>query len=76
MLRRFHFERLEDKSGIGKVAYGVMFDDGQIALHWEGTHTSINIFKSIDDLIFVHGHQGATQIVFDDPEEDKISEVK
>ena len=73
MLKRFHFDRIKDASGvsgIGVVASGVMFDDGQIALHWEGTHASINIYHSVEDLLFVHGHQGSTQIVWDDPLED------
>jgi len=69
-LRRFHFERNEDKSGVsgcGRVATGVMFDDGQIALHWEGLHSSINIYHSIEDLLYVHGHNGATELIWDDP---------
>jgi hypothetical protein len=70
MLKRFHFERNMDVSGVsgcGVVATGVLFDDGQIALHWESDHPSINIYRSIDDLLFIHGHEGATKIVWDDP---------
>ena len=70
MLKRFHLERAKDISGVsgcGIVACGVMFDDGQIALHWEGQHSSINIYKSLSDLEFIHGHEGSTRIVFDDP---------
>jgi hypothetical protein len=71
-LRRFHFERAKDISGVsgcGVVAFGAMWDDGQIALHWEGAHSSINIYHSIDDLLYVHGHEGSTKIVWDDPSE-------
>lgn len=71
MLRRFHLERARDISGIsgcGIVAFGVMFDDGQIALHWEGIHSSLNIYKSMDDVLHIHGHEGMTKIVFDDPQ--------
>lgn len=71
-MRRFHFERAKDVSGIsgcGIVACGVLFDDGQVAVHWTGAHSSINIYKSMDDVIYVHGHDGCTRIVFDDPEE-------
>lgn len=70
MIKRFHFERAKDISGIsgcGKVACGVMFDDGQIALHWVGEHSSINIYRSIDDLLYVHGHNGTTKLIWDDP---------
>lgn len=68
-LKRFHLEREADVSGIsgcGVVAFGVIFADGQIALHWEGLHSSINIYRSVDDLLFIHGHEGLTRIVFDD----------
>ena len=70
MLRRFHFSREKDVSGIsgcGIVACGVMFDDGQIALRWAGDHPSLNIYKSIEDLEYIHGHSGSTKIIWDDP---------
>ena len=73
-IRRFHLERNNDLSGVsgcGTVAYGVTFCDGQIALHWQGEHSSLNIYKSVEDLLFIHGHEGATIIVWDDPEEVK-----
>ena len=70
-LRRFHFERLEDASGVsgcGKVAEGCLFTDtGEAVVHWLGRHGSINLYRSLDDVIYVHGHEGRTKIVFDDP---------
>lgn len=69
MLRRFHFDRKCDVSGVsgcGVVASGVMWDDGKVAIHWEGTHSSINIYNSIEDMIYIHGHNGSTTIVWDD----------
>jgi len=70
MLKRFHFDRKNDFSGVSgtgdHIASGVKFDDGQVALHWEGPHSSIGIYKSIEDLLFVHGHGGATIIIWDD----------
>lgn len=69
-MRRFHFERNKDISGIsgiGKVAEGCLFSDtGQAVVHWLGEHPCINIYMSLDDVIFVHGHDGSTKIVFDD----------
>lgn len=69
-LRRFHFDRLEDASGVsgcGRVAEGCLFTDtGEAVVHWLGKHGSINLYHSIDDVIQVHGHEGRTQIVFDD----------
>jgi hypothetical protein len=73
-LRRFHLERAKDISGVsgcGAVAFGVMFDDGQIALHWEGAHSSINIYRSLEDVEFIHSHGDCTKIVWDDPIEIK-----
>lgn len=69
-LRRFHFDRLEDSSGVsgcGRVAEGCIFTDtGAAVVHWLGKYGSINLYSSIDHVIQVHGHEGRTQIVFDD----------
>jgi hypothetical protein len=76
MLKRFHFERIEDvsgTSGCGKVAEGCVFPTGEAVVYWLGAHSSINMYHSIDDVIFIHGHQGKTRIVWDDPPEDKKS---
>jgi len=73
-MRRFHFERLEDASGIsgcGKVAEGVIFSNGKVVLEWLSNHASTNLYDSIDDVEYIHGHQGRTKIVFDDPEDKK-----
>ena len=81
-LRRFHFERLEDASGVsgcGKVAEGCLFTDtGEAVVHWLGKHGSINVYHSLEDVIYVHGHEGRTRIVFDDPqiESGKKEELK
>ena len=69
-IRRFHFERLEDASGVsgtGEVAEGCLFTTGEAVVHWRGSHGSINVYHSIEDVFFVHGHEGKTRIVFDDP---------
>jgi len=74
MLRRFHFLRKEDvsgTSGCGVVAEGVEFSDGHVALTWLSRFPSINLYDCIDDVVSIHGHDGRTQIVFDDPAEVK-----
>jgi hypothetical protein len=61
----FYLERDEDVSGvsgIGIVATGVVFPDGQCVLQWKNTG-SIAIYRDLDTLIEVHGHSGATRIV-------------
>lgn len=69
-IRRFHFERLEDASGVsgcGIVAEGCIFlDTGEAVVHWLGEHSSINIYHSIGDILYIHGHNGKTKIIFDD----------
>lgn len=69
-VRRFHFLRSEDASGVsgcGKVAEGCLFTDtGEAVVHWLGNHGSINVYKSLDDVLFVHGHGGKTKIIFED----------
>jgi len=70
MSRRFHLLRLEDVSGLsgcGVVASGVVFEDGRVALEWFGSRSSINIYNCIDDIEYLHGHQGKTLIIYDDP---------
>jgi hypothetical protein len=68
-IRLFHFERLEDVSGVsglGFVAEGVLFTDtGEIVIHWLGKHGSINIYHSVDDLLHIHGHEGRTKLIWD-----------
>jgi len=78
-MRRFHFMRLQDASGVsgcGKVAEGVIFSNGKVALEWFGDHSSTNVYDSLADVEFIHGHQGRTKIVFDDPEVTEKEEVK
>lgn len=69
MLKIFFLERSQDVSGIsgvGIIAEGCLFDSGEAVVHWFGAHASINIYKSIDDILFVHGHNGSTKLIFKD----------
>lgn len=82
MCLRFHLNRKVDHSGVSgvsdNIAEGVVFADGEIVVHWNSAHSSINIYHSLADLIKIHGHNGDTIVVFDDPlpicEGDKKSE--
>lgn len=72
-IRKFHFERFEDASGVsgtGSVAEGCLFTDtGEVVVHWLGEHSSLNIYHSMEDVNYIHGHNGKTIIVFDDPDD-------
>ncbi len=64
-MRTFKMVRTKDISGVsgtGEVAEGVVFKDGQAILSWFGQHHSIAVYPSIDDLIYIHGHEGKTRI--------------
>lgn len=69
-MKQFWLSRKEDVSGvsgIGYVAEGVIFDSGQCALSWYGITHSIVIYNSIHDLEAIHGHSGATKVIYKKP---------
>jgi hypothetical protein len=64
-IARFVLDRAEDVSGIsgtGIVAEGVMFSDGTAVLRWVVGLRSTAVYDSMDDLVAIHGHNGATQV--------------
>ena len=63
--RRFALIRHVDYtgvSGIGVVAYGVTFADGQVVLRWCSNHPATSMWNSMDDMLAVHGHGEATSV--------------
>ena len=52
-------------SGTGVVAFGVQFPDGVTVIRWNTPTSSTAVYASIDDLIAIHGHGGATTIEWD-----------
>lgn len=73
-VRKFHLNRVRDESGVsgtGIVAVGVVLPSGRAIMEWVSKRTnakSLGIYDDMDDLKEVHGHAGATEIVFDDEE--------
>lgn len=68
-MQAFKLVRKQDISGIsgvGDVAEGVEFHDKQIALSWFGRFHSLEIAPNIETVIAVHGHDGATTVVWED----------
>lgn len=68
-MRRFYLQRNEDETGIsgtGRVAEGVVFTNGWVALTWLTQYTSVVFYPSLMDVQQIHGHQGKTLIVFED----------
>lgn len=69
-VRRFRLVRDEDITGIsgdGHVVDGVEFVDGYVALRWRRPPNSIGIYGSMEDVIAIHGHDGATRVEYLDP---------
>jgi hypothetical protein len=72
--RRFVLERDEDVTGVsgtGIVADGIRWPDGQAALHWRGEYCSTVVWDAVANMVRVHGHGGATRVVWVDPEEEE-----
>ena len=66
-MRRFVLNRNRDVSGVsgsGVVADGVVFDDGVAVLHWRGRWHTTEVLRSVQDVVNIHGHDGATVIEY------------
>lgn len=64
---RFQLERdtdLSGVSGLGIVAEGVQFTDGRCALRWLSDKASTALYDNTEDLLAIHGHNGATRLVW------------
>ncbi|MCI3271422.1 hypothetical protein [Streptomyces cylindrosporus] len=65
--RLFHLQRDHDVSGVsgtGRVANGVLWPDGTVSLRWIGERPSTVHWDRLADAKHVHGHGGATRIVW------------
>ena len=69
----FHLVRDEDVSGVfgtGPVVEGVIFENGQVVIHWITVTPSIGIYKNVEDLMTIHGHDGKTRLVYEEDEKE------
>jgi hypothetical protein len=67
--RLFRLVRDVDVSGVsgpGIVVEGVVFTDGTAVTHWLVPPSSTAIFRSLDDVVAIHGHDGRTRLEFID----------
>lgn len=68
-MKRFVLQRREDPSGVsgvGTVAEGVQFHDGQVVISWFGKHHSVEVWPSIEGAEQIHGHSGRTVVEWQD----------
>ena len=68
-IRRFVLSRTEDISGVsgtGIVAEGIEFSDGTVALRWTSANPTSVVFhdNGVESVEAIHGHSGATKIVW------------
>ncbi|MFD7161550.1 hypothetical protein ACFV9C_43685 [Kribbella sp. NPDC059898] len=76
-MRRFELLSKRDPSGgigTGIVAIGVEFPfdeqrNAWVVLKWLGAYPGIAFWPSVDDLLEVHGHLGAAEVLWLDPED-------
>jgi hypothetical protein len=77
--RLFELHRDADVSGVsgtGKVAEGVLFSDGEAAIHWLGQWPTTTAHpRGLASIKAVHGHGGATRIVLSDSPADRLSRI-
>lgn len=67
-MKTFKLVRKHDISGVsgtGIVAEGVEFHDGQCVMSWFGQHHTLEVSPTIESIIAIHGHDGATEVVYD-----------
>ncbi|MGW2742345.1 hypothetical protein [Streptomyces sp. NPDC001450] len=73
--RRFVLRRRQDISGIsglGDVADGVLWPDGTASIRWRGEHPSVVFWdRGRVSVEVIHGHQGATEVVFVDEDDEQ-----
>ncbi|MFI2078702.1 hypothetical protein, partial [Streptomyces triculaminicus] len=73
--RPFVLQRDHDVTGVsgtGIVADGVLWPDGTVSVRWRGSRPSTVHWDRLDDAIAVHGHGGATRIVWQDTPSDSV----
>lgn len=69
LARRFILNRHRDSSGVsgrGIVAEGVQFTDGTVVVRWMTETPSTILYGDIASVVKLHGHAGATEIVWRD----------
>lgn len=67
--RVFDLIRMHDGTGVsgdGRVAEGVEFENGKVAMCWLSATSSVCVYDSIDHVRAIHGHGGSTEVVFRD----------
>lgn len=62
-------------SGTGDIAEGVQFENGVVVLAWRpqlerAAKSSVAVWPDLESMVAIHGHDGATRVVWDDADAD------
>lgn len=64
-MKVFYLHRKEDESGIsgtGRIAQGIVFDNGKVALTWLSEHPTVTVYDNLGEVRAIHGHSGKTEV--------------
>lgn len=64
-MKVFYLHRKEDESGIsgtGRIAQGIVFDNGKVALTWLSQHPTVTVYDNLGEVRAIHGHSGKTEV--------------
>lgn len=79
MAKLFYLQRTQDESGVsgtGRIAQGVIFDNGKVALTWLSEHPSVAMYDNIGDVRTIHGHAGNTEVIMEQDWKRSFNELK
>ena len=79
MAKTFYLNRVEDESGVsgtGRIAQGIVFDNGKVALTWLSDHPSVTVYDNIGEVKAIHGHEGKTEVAMEQDWKRSFHEVK
>jgi hypothetical protein len=79
MSKLFYLARKEDESGIsgtGRIAQGIVFDNGKVALTWLSDHPSVTIYDNLGEVRAIHGHEGKTEVIMEPDWKRAFNEIK
>ena len=66
-IKTFYLMRHSDVNGLsgtGIVAVGAVYPKGQAHMQWVSYKSSFEMHDNIDMLMDIHGHQGATELIW------------
>jgi hypothetical protein len=78
-MKVFYLQREEDESGVsgtGRIAQGIVFDNGKVALTWLSDHPSVTVYDNIGEVRAIHGHEGKTDLVMETDWKRACNELK